>query len=192
MRTFIISLLLFSGFVLSAQSKIGIAYSPFNVSTVLSKAVEGGADYSVSKSSLFGITFLSGLGEFIELESGLDYVHYEVKRAMPQNIESDELSSYNNVSMMQIPIALRYQSNPYFYVSGGALIGLELYSNSPFNSQSGIGLTGGIGLSYPFENGISLYLNPFVKLHSIVPFKSFQHNRRLLESGVKLGVAYAF
>ncbi|MEX0597108.1 MAG: hypothetical protein WD512_11465 [Candidatus Paceibacterota bacterium] len=79
----------------------------------------------------------------------------------------------------------------YFYASSGALLDIDISKSSSINNQSGIGGMLGAGVNYDFNFGLSLFVNPYVKIHSLLPF-AVDNNRqqRIVESAIKFGITY--
>jgi hypothetical protein len=48
----------------------------------------------------------------------------------------------------------------------------------------------GLAVKYDFDNGISVFVNPYSKIHSLLPFQLEQDPQRILESGVRIGFTY--
>ncbi len=62
---------------------------------------------------------------------------------------------------------------------------------SSIDSQSGMGLTGGIGGKYQYSN-FEFSITPFVNTHAIIPFKQVNYQQHLWETGIRFGVGYVF
>ena len=62
--------------------------------------------------------------------------------------------------------------------------------NSPISNQTGIGALLGFAIKYDFDSGISAFVNPYTKIHSLVPFQAGQHHQRIWENGIRIGLTY--
>lgn len=100
--------------------------------------------------------------------------------------------SYNtNVSLIDIPVTLRANFLKYFYANSGVLFDIDISDSNTIDDQSGIGAMLGVGLNYDFGFGASIFINPYIKMHSIIPFsQEGSIHQRLTESAVRFGITY--
>jgi hypothetical protein len=70
------------------------------------------------------------------------------------------------------------------------IIDTDLSLSSPIDAQVGLGAMLGVGLEYDFKSGISLFVNPYFKVHTLVPFSFNSCSQRFLESAVRFGITY--
>ena len=75
-------------------------------------------------------------------------------------------------------------------MNGGILLDIDVSQDSPIDSQTGVGALLGIGAQYQFGNGVGIFVNPYTKIHALVPFVSESYHQRLLETGVRFGVTF--
>lgn len=176
------------------KSKIGLNYSFLNKgASILEPRQIGAASRSISQKSGIGFAYSLPVNQSFDFETGIEYSLFKITTiaaitdpTLPQD------TSYSNLSLIQVPISLRLTFARYFYVTGGAILDLDMRSTSPIKSQSGIGAMAGLGVNYTFTNGISIFTNPFLKIHSLMPFGSWKNHQRILESGMRMGIAYQF
>ncbi len=176
----------------SRIQSVSLSYSPLNFTMISQETAPGSPAYQIDNSSFISLGYLTKINNLLWLETGVDYAHYSVKTSPNLPPEADDTPHYNNMSAIQIPLMLRTGFSEYFYLYGGAHLTLEMFNNSPLNNLSGIGLQAGLGVQYPFRNGLSLFLNPELKLNSLIPFSFSYDNKLQLEGGVKIGAAYKF
>ena len=58
------------------------------------------------------------------------------------------------------------------------------------DSQTGIGGIIGLGLKYDSQLGVSVFVNPYFKAYSLIPFTEVDNHQRLMESGLRFGLMY--
>lgn len=197
-KTFLsISVLFLISFSLFAQDSgqknlgsIGFSYSSFgNIQeTWNSSGLNGGDNYVDEKFYTFGIDYLRPINTWLEYEFGLEYSRqtYKVQPEFP-SLGYPEHNIY--ISLISVPATLRANFLKYFFANGGLLLDFDLNSSSPVRYQSGIGCLLGVAAKYDFKFGASIYFNPFIKYHSVIPFSSEDYNR-LTEVGFRLGLTY--
>lgn len=169
------------------QGKVGLTYS-FGGVSLLSKK-EYAKELSPNSSSTVGMVYLYPVKDGLELESGLTFSLFNFSER--SDTETDIKDFDGNISVIDIPVGVRATFGKYFFLNGGGLIDFTATNSLPISSQSGIGLYGGLGIIADFDFGGSLFLNPYVKLHSLIPFGNWKGQDRILETlGVKIGVTY--
>ena len=58
-------------------------------------------------------------------------------------------------------------------------------------SQSGIGVGAGVGVQYPYHDFV-IFVNPNLKVNSILPFQKNRENTSLVGFTLQTGVGYRF
>ena len=170
------------------KGKIGLNYSLNGGTSVIQPALESAASKDITAASGIGLIYLKPINPWLEWETGLTYTLYKVKTT---SSPVPEVTTRNStLSLLDIPIGVRAGFWKYFFASGGLLLDLDMMSNSSISSQTGIGLMLGLGVKYDFSFGGSLFINPYGKLHALLPFSSDKHQDRILESGLKFGITY--
>ena len=170
------------------KGKIGLNYSLNGGTSVIQPSLEGAASKDITAASGIGLIYLKPINPWLEWETGLTYTLYKVKTT---SSPVPEVTTRNStLSLLDIPIGVRAGFWKYFFASGGLLLDLDMMSNSSISSQTGIGLMLGLGVKYDFSFGGSLFINPYGKLHALLPFSSDKHQDRILESGLKFGITY--
>ena len=97
--------------------------------------------------------------------------------------------SHSKFALITIPAAIRLNFLKYFFLNGGLFLGIDMSNSSPIDRQNGLGANLGLGLKYSFRS-ISVFVNPYSKIHSLLPFTPAVHHQRLIESGFKFGVMF--
>ncbi|MDT4863298.1 hypothetical protein FQZ97_979960 [compost metagenome] len=90
-----------------------------------------------------------------------------------------------------MPLLLRVNLGNYIYLNGGPLLDFDILKPRQTARQTGIGAALGAGFRYTFKSGIFVFANPYARVHGTFVFFSGPADRHVLESGVKLGMAYA-
>jgi len=180
--------------VLKAQkAEVGITFSALSDNSIArfkdDYMSDSGTD--AGKSYTFGITYLKPLNKWLNVETGIEFLQ---SKASIHSIVSTTsgvttVFRYGTLSLLNVPLGLRANFWKYCFVNGGVFLDIDVSSNSPVQTQTGLGSLLGFGLKYDFKTGISLFVNPYMKVHSF-PL-SFQTNQEhLLESAVRFGVSY--
>lgn len=160
-----------------------------NNSLFSSQSILNDASYSVGNSYTFGLTYIKPLNNWLDMETGVEFFKCD---ATVTSMIPNVLSSFHRspVSILNIPIGVRANFWKYFFANGGLFFDADLSSNSSIQSQSGIGSMLGVGLKYDFATGISVFANPYLKVHSLIPISSSGYNQHIIESAVRFGITY--
>ncbi len=175
----------------SAGSKIGITFSSFGKNDLIrSEDLIGDASYSGDQFFTVGLTYLHPINKWLFFESGIEYSKHTIviDPNLPPDIDSEPYKS--DFSLINIPLALRANFLRYFFINGGLLIDIDASKESAIDSQTGFGGLLGIGANYDFKCGASIFVNPYIKSHALLPFSAEDNHQRLWESGVRIGLTY--
>ena len=172
---------------ISEKGKVGLSYTFGGISLISKK--DYAKELSASSSGTVGLVYLHPLKQGFELESGLTYSLFNFNQKTDTETGGNDFDG--NISVIDIPIGVRATFGKYFFINGGGLIDFTATNSLPISSQSGIGLYGGLGVAADFNFGGSLFLNPYLKLHSLIPFGNWKEQDRIFETlGVKIGFTY--
>ena len=192
-----ISVLFFISFSLVAQDSgqknlgsIAFSYSSFwNNQETRNQHTWGGAGYVDENFYTIGIDYLRSLNAWLEYETGLEYSK-QTFRVYPE-FPSLGYSKYDiDLSLISVPVTIRANFLNYFFLNGGLLLDLDLNSSSQKRYQSGIGCLFGIATKYDFRFGGSVFINPYLKYHSLISFSSDAVRLKVNETGIRVGLAY--
>lgn len=174
------------------NKQIGISFSSFGINEpVYFTSLDGTGGYSSKSFYTFGLNYIHPLNKWLNIETGVEYAKHTITITPSTPPEWD--NPYNaSFSLVNIPITVRANFWDYFFINGGLLLGIDASSSSPIHSQSGIGAILGIGAQYQFNNGVGLFINPYSKAHTLIPFSSKKYHQRLMELGVRIGLTYSF
>jgi len=175
------------------KGHIGITFSSFGDNSVVRfHELDGSASYSGDKYYTFGIAYLYKLNKTFDFETGIEYSYHKIY-ITPNNLPPyiDIIPRSENFSLINIPITFRLNFLKYCFINGGILFDIDA-GNLPVDSQTGIGGIIGLGLKYDFKSRISVFVNPYLKAHSLIPFSSWEHHQMVMEDGssFRFGLIY--
>ncbi len=138
--------------------------------------------------------YVHPVSAFLAFESGLAFSQYRIA-VDPMEIPGTNINAEpyeKNVTLINVPLALRLDFLQYFYLDGGALLDMDLSGSSPIDSQVGLGAIVGLGAQYAFFKNWGCYVNVYSKHHALFSFSSMgdSYRWRLNESGFSVGVFY--
>ena len=79
-----------------------------------------------------------------------------------------------------------------FFAIGRVLVDIDIADSDDYNKQIGLGAIMGIGAKYDFTPGLSVFVNPYSKVHSLLSFTMENNHKRLANAVIRLGVMYNF
>ncbi len=174
----------------SEKGSIGISYTPFGKFSFLDSKKSTDLQVDFQKYTAVGINYLMPINKSFCLETGVEYNLVKLKSFTDTNTIFANDTSFSTFSMIEIPLAFRANFADILFFTSGVLFDFDMNSYAPISKQSGVGLMAGLGLNYDFKMGLSLYANPFVKLHSLIPFGNWENHQRLIDAGVRVGIMY--
>ena len=179
--------------LMSAQKgQLGITFSALSDNGVARfRSMEDDSSTDAGKSFTYGISYLKPLNKWLDIETGLEYLScpIETKSIVGTINGVTTLTRSATLSMLSAPVTVRANFLKYFFVNAGLLLDIDVSSNSIINSQSGLGSLLGLGLKYDFKNGISVFVNPYSKIH-LFPLTFERNQQHFMESAVRFGIAY--
>jgi len=171
--------------------KIGLTYSSFGTNDVIRfQELDGAASYNSKNFSVFGLTYIYSLNNWLDIETGLEYAKHTitVNPNLPPDV--DDTAYDADLAFLEIPVTVRADFLKFFFVNLGLITDFDISDNTPVDSQTGIGVVGGIGAKYDFKFGLSLFVNPYLKAHALIPFTDNNYQQHMMESGFRFGVTY--
>jgi len=175
------------------KGQIGITFSSFGENDVVrSQELIGSASNNGDNFYTIGINYLYKLYNFLDVETGIEYSNHKiiVKPMVLPNMDSYSPGYRASISLINIPVTLRANFLKYCFINGGLLFEMDSSTSSPIDSQTGIGSILGLGIKYDFNSGLSVFANPYYKMHSLVPFSSGDNHQKIMESGFRFGLMY--
>lgn len=171
--------------------KIGFTYSSFGENDVFrNESLLGEASYNSVRFYTIGVSYLRPISRWLEFETGLEYSKHTILIGPNLPPDMDRTPFKANFSLINIPLSLRANFWKYFFANGGLFFDLDMNNSSPIDSQTGIGVLLGLGAKYDFDCGASIFVNPYLKFHSLISFSSDDNQQKVYESGFRVGLNY--
>jgi hypothetical protein len=171
--------------------QIGITFSTLGNCDVISfdKTV-GGAGYLGNSFFSTGMTWLYKLNKTFDFETGVDYTAYKIiiTSNLPPQMEAMRYSE--RLALIGIPLTMRVNFLKCCFINGGISLDMDTNVSNSINNQTGIGASLGCGLKYDFKSGLSVFINPYSKVHSLISFLDYQYPKRMADSGFRFGITY--
>ena len=191
----IVLLILLQYASLNAQtksSKIGITFSSFGENDVFRiHELDGAASYDADYFYTFGINYVYGLKHWLEFETAFEYSSQHI--IINPNVYPGMVPPRKaKISLINIPLLFRVNFLKYGFINPGMLIDIDASADSPIDSQTGLGAVFGLGVKYDFDFGMTVFVNPYVKIHSLLPFMPEENHQRVWENGFRFGLMYEF
>lgn len=175
----------------STKGRVGLSYSTFGENDIIRfDELIGGPGWIGKSHFSIGLNYLFPLTRHLELETGMEYSWHELIKRPNVDPTIDILLSTEELSIWVVPVTLRYTFLKYFFLNGGALLDFDSGVSNSIDSQTGIGATFGPGVNYEFRCGCSVWLSPYLKMHSLIPFSGEKNSQHLMESGIRFGIAW--
>ena len=193
-----LSLFLISCHFASAQQqnlskKFGFTVSPIGESDPIRfSELEGTGSYSSKSLLAFGVSYIHPINNWLDIETGVEYAKHGIESKSNYPPDKDKAPSNSDLSLINVPLTVRANFANYFFVNGGLLLDFQTSSSKIIDNQSGVGTILGAGVQYQLNNGLGLFINPYTKMHALIPFSAEKYHQRLLEWGVRIGVTYSF
>lgn len=175
-----------------SKGAIGITYSGLGGNDAFYlQDIIGGGDYRGKGYYSLGITYMRPLKKNIDIETGISYSKYKYQFSNA-SLGPDAPKPYEvKNAVIDIPVTVRWNFLKYFFLNGGLLLGIDTGKGNHLDSQTGIGATIGIGAKYDLKyTPVGLFVNPYYKRHSLLPFSMEKYHQRTDESGFRFGVVY--
>lgn len=137
-----------------------------------------------------GVTYSQSINKWLEWETGLEYSRHKIEVAPNLPPQAEVNSRVEKAALITVPLSVKATFLKYLFASGGILFDADAGLDSPIDSQTGIGTSLGVGAKYDFKSGISLFVNPYLRFHSLVPFSGDDYHQQLWDDGVKIGITF--
>jgi hypothetical protein len=175
----------------SERGKIGITFSTFGKSHVTHLPIVYSDSYHENNYYYsFGVNYIYPLNSWLVAETGIEYSKHNVKLFVYPDGDT-YFAGEKKLSLINIPLTLRVEFLKFFFVNAGTFFDFDISNKSEIiDNQTGMGIITGLGMKYDFKMGISLYANPFLRWHNLIPFVPEKYPDRLLDSGIRIGITY--
>jgi hypothetical protein len=171
--------------------KIGISYSSFGTNDLIYfEGLDGAPTYNSNNFFVFGFNYLYPLNNWLEFETCIEYAKHRitVEPNLPPGYNSSPYT--DDFSLLEIPLGIRINFLQFFFLNTGIFVDMNVSQSSSVYSQSGIGVMGGIAAKYDFKFRLSVFVNPYIKAHSLIAFEKDNHQLHLMETGFRFGITY--
>lgn len=176
----------------SPVKRIGITFTGVGANDVLTFSdLVGAPSYHGKGFWAAQLVFSQGINHWLEWESGMEVSRHRIEVVPNLPPESDVLTREEKAALITLPFTLKAGFLKYFFVSGGVMLDLDASINSPIDSQTGFGISAGAGMKYDLLSGLSLFVNPYVRAHSLLPLMDFSHHNQIWDNGIRIGVTMA-
>ncbi|MBB3701174.1 outer membrane beta-barrel protein [Flammeovirga yaeyamensis] len=155
------------------------------------QTLDGGASYDGQDFFNLGLQYQRKLSRVIDLEAAIEYSEHTLETSYISG-NGEHISFTSKENIIDIPVGVKFNILKYFYFNTGTVFSYDLNSEEYRDKQNGFGAYIGIGAQYHFNNGISIFANPYYKVRALVEIPSENYHYKLAERGVKFGLGYSF
>ena len=193
----ILSILMFKQIHLVAQEKsqntpkIGITYTSLGANEVFRfTRLDGAGSFESKGFYAIGLNYIQPINHWLEFETGLEYTkqNFSILPNVPPH--ADGSAREEELNLMNIPLTARANFLQYFFINGGLILDIDISKSSSLDNQTGIGTLLGVGAKYDFRNGMSVFINPYFRFHSLIPFVSTRYHQRAFDTGFRFGLEF--
>jgi hypothetical protein len=171
--------------------KIGISFSSFGSNDVVRlQELDGAASYEGDYFYTAGVHYIWAVNRWLDAETGIEISKHQITGVPNVPHQLPVIPTPARFAVLQIPVTLQARFLKYFFINGGLFLEWDGGKNKDFDSQTGIGTMMGFGMKYEFISGFAIFVNPYGKIHSLIPFKDRNNHQRIVESGLRLGVTF--
>lgn len=175
------------------KHQIGITYTPLGSNDVIRfQSMDGGGSQSGDGYFAIGINYVTSINNWLQGETGIEFIRHKIILHPDFDPSIDQQDSQTEIVIINLPFTVRLNFWEYFFLNGGILLDIDATTNPQIDNQSGIGSLLGLGFHYDFDSRISLFLNPYAKIHALIPFTYDRYPQRTFEGGIRLGAAWRF
>jgi hypothetical protein len=173
------------------SGQIGVTFSTFGNCDVISfEKTVGGAGYFGNSFFSTGISWLYKLNKTFDLETGIDYTSFKIIITSNLPPQMEALRYSERVTLIGIPLTMRVNFLKYCFINGGVSLDIDNSPSNSINNQTGLAASLGCGLKYDFKSGLSIFSNPYLRVHSLISFLGEQYPKRMADSGFRFGILY--
>lgn len=193
-KRLILTLILITSFLGSIRGQetdknfgsIGLNYSSFgnndliNIKDVWYRTRYNGVNYHA-----IGINYKYSLNTWLHIATGIEYANHKIE------IIPEFEKAYNvDLNIFSVPANINIDFGKYFYLKGGVFLNIAGNNFERIDKQNGIGGVVGLGVKYNFDFGISISVNPFYRVNTLIPFSSEDFYQRMKVNGLRFGIMY--
>lgn len=184
--TFLTLLIVLSFSQIYAQEKgtLGFTFSALNNNMIMQSSALN-PDYTATKGRglmSFSADYWYPISESIEFETGVNYSMQGFVDSYHNPEEAGKEPKFYDLDYVNIPVGLRLTFLKYGFVNTGILLDVI--------EEQGIGAYFGAGVKIESPVGFGVFVNPYLKTHSILPINFNENAKRLVDAGVRVGVSF--
>ncbi|WP_442723667.1 hypothetical protein [Tannerella sp.] len=172
------------------KGRIGVSFSSFGKNTGLYLTnVDGSASYDNGGFFALGLNYTYPLNRWLDFETGVEYARHEITVVSAPISGERPADKKVMLSLIGIPLTFRANFLKYAFVNGGLQMDIDTSSGHDIDNQTGLGAMLGTGIKYDFKCGFSMFINPYMRMHALLPFAPRNLHLRICEGGVRIGVS---
>ncbi len=172
------------------KGRIGVSFSSFGENTGLYLTnVDGAGSFDNGGFFSLGLHYAYPLNRWLDFETGVEYARHGITVVPAFTGEKRPADKKVKLSLIGIPLTYRANFLKYAFVNGGLQVDIDASSGHDIDNQTGLGAMLGAGIKYDFKCGFSVFVNPYMRMHALVPFAPENLHIRICESGVRIGVS---
>lgn len=172
------------------KGRVGVSFSSFGENSGLWLTnVDGAASYDNGGFFAIGAHYGYPLNRWLDFETGVEYARHGITVVSVFTGGERPADKKVMLSLIGIPLTFRANFLKYAFVNGGLQVDIDTSSGHNIDNQTGLGAMLGAGIKYDFKNGFSVFMNPYIRMHALVPFAPENLHLRICESGVRIGVS---
>ncbi len=172
------------------NGKIGVSAS-YGVNEIFRfEELIGAASYNGSNFFTGGISYALNMNKWLEIETGLEYSKHNFYINPNVSPYIDVVPKHESFEIINVPVNVKANFLKFFYINAGAIVDIDVSQNSSIDRQTGLGTVMGVGIKYDFDFGGSVFINPYTKVHTLIPFTAEDYQQRVWEKGFRIGVTY--
>lgn len=179
--------------VINRKSAIGISTTFWGGNSITYfRQLDGAPSYTGDGFYTVEINYMYSFNKVLDLETGFGYGEYNLIVYPNLPPDMDDSPRPFKYSLFYIPISLRVNFWKYFFVNGGVEFDFDSDNEYSDITQNGMGIMFGVGFKYDFKMGLSLFLNPYFKIHKVISFSKGSNYGCLTEGGFRIGAMFKF
>jgi hypothetical protein len=191
MKKTIVFFILFSNFIYSQNSSIGLNIGCDKNYFIDFHNEVNDVNFKNGNSYDIGFFYKSKVKNNLYYSVGLDYS--DISHLADIILRDEIILGYKyNYKLLSLPIELQKEFAQYFYINAGILPHFNLNdSRHNYFNFEGIGANVGLGIKFKLNN-FNVYFGPQIRMYSIINFKESFYKYILLNSGFQLNTGYSF
>lgn len=168
------------------RGNLNIHYSSGENIFYSSQDLIGAGGYTGKGYFIVGVGYSKPLNNWLNFNYGLDYSLQKVETSPAPMISGPTI--LHRINIVSLPLSFKAVLLKHFYLQTGATLDMET-GVSHLDNQTGIGFMGGIGAQFRIKRAI-FFVSPFSKRYSFVRFNPENNAKKLLITGIQVGMGY--